>query len=347
MLRSYVQGDDFVGSPNGTAPGQPRSAVNLRHRSEHDLRRQRRDHDHRRWTTLPAGITDGIVALQGKPLLPTPAGQTDRALDVQHDVRPRPDPDLPVRRGRGWRDPDAEQRRAVADTEQCLKCHVGSLYQHGNTRVDNVTMCIICHNSASSEQNNRVAMGVDGVRSVRRQGRPDLRVEDHAAHDPHVRASNGQTARSSSTGPRHLCAGRPTCRCWPNWAASPCEKATPTAAAGVLGLSDCGSAPTRMWRASRSTSTSRRIRGRSTTAWRAMTRTSRRSRIRAEAVATTFNAGRRPWANQLDDTLAGPATAACTTCHQSTDGGSCVPEWLDAADLRERSSDHPRCDPVS
>ena len=52
-------------------------------------------------------------------------------------------------------------RREIADTEQCLKCHVGSLYQHGNTRVDNVTMCIICHNSASSDQNNRVLMGVD------------------------------------------------------------------------------------------------------------------------------------------------------------------------------------------
>ena len=47
-------------------------------------------------------------------------------------------------------------RREIADTGQCLKCHVGSLYQHGNTRVDNVTMCIICHNSASSDQNNRV-----------------------------------------------------------------------------------------------------------------------------------------------------------------------------------------------
>ena len=51
-------------------------------------------------------------------------------------------------------------RRAIADTSACLKCHVGSLYQHGNTRVDNVTMCIICHNSASSEQNVRTQMGV-------------------------------------------------------------------------------------------------------------------------------------------------------------------------------------------
>ena len=38
----------------------------------------------------------------------------------------------------------------------------------------------------------------------------------------------------------------------------------------------------------------------------------------SQAVATTFNAGAAPWANQLDDTLGGPATTACTTCHQSS-----------------------------
>ena len=54
----------------------------------------------------------------------------------------------------------ATPRRVIADTKECLGCHVGSLYQHGNTRVDNVTMCIICHTSASSEQNNRTLMGV-------------------------------------------------------------------------------------------------------------------------------------------------------------------------------------------
>jgi hypothetical protein len=56
-------------------------------------------------------------------------------------------------------------RRPIVDTGECLKCHVGSLYQHGGNRVDNVKMCIICHNSASSEQNVRVGMGVDASES--------------------------------------------------------------------------------------------------------------------------------------------------------------------------------------
>ncbi len=54
----------------------------------------------------------------------------------------------------------APARRTVVDTSQCLKCHVGSLYQHGNTRVDNANMCVICHNPASSEQNVRTSMGI-------------------------------------------------------------------------------------------------------------------------------------------------------------------------------------------
>jgi hypothetical protein len=37
----------------------------------------------------------------------------------------------------------------------------------------------------------------------------------------------------------------------------------------------------------------------------------------SQAVATTLDAGVAPWANQLDDTLQGPAMAACMSCHQS------------------------------
>ncbi len=69
----------------------------------------------------------------------------------------------------------ATPRRAIADTSACLKCHVGSLYQHGNTRVDNVTMCIICHNSASSDQNNRVTMGVTAAEAY--DGKPGQTYE--------------------------------------------------------------------------------------------------------------------------------------------------------------------------
>jgi len=53
------------------------------------------------------------------------------------------------------------ERRDVVDSGECLKCHVGSMYQHGGNRVDNVEMCNLCHNPASNEQNVRVGMGVD------------------------------------------------------------------------------------------------------------------------------------------------------------------------------------------
>jgi hypothetical protein len=39
-----------------------------------------------------------------------------------------------------------------------------------------------------------------------------------------------------------------------------------------------------------------------------------------KGVATTIDAGAAPWNNQLDDTLQGANTAACTSCHQ--DGAS-------------------------
>ena len=96
-------------------------------------------------------------------------------------------------------------RREIADTGQCLKCHVGSLYQHGNTRVDNVTMCIICHNSASSDQNNRVLMGVD--KSEAYDGKVgqtyELKTMLHAIHS----AGTGLAPYVDLSDPRHLCLG--------------------------------------------------------------------------------------------------------------------------------------------
>ena len=101
----------------------------------------------------------------------------------------------------------AAPRREIADTAQCLKCHVGSLYQHGNTRVDNVTMCIICHNSASSDQNNRVAMGVDQSEAYDGQvGQTyELKTMLHAIHS----AGDGPGRRSRSIGPAASMPGRP------------------------------------------------------------------------------------------------------------------------------------------
>ena len=167
FLRTYAQGDDFILGKSTSAPGQPGtltlSATNTACAANVATTTWAVDKD------VPAG-TRGYVALQGKPQLPLPAGFDKTVSDYEFTnmyVRvPTPDREFVV--GTGAK--PATERRAIADTAECLKCHVGSLYQHGNTRVDNVKMCGACHNSASSEQNNRVAHGRRQVRSVRRPG---------------------------------------------------------------------------------------------------------------------------------------------------------------------------------
>jgi len=47
-----------------------------------------------------------------------------------------------------------ERREAVLD-RNCLKCHRGTLYQHGGDRVDNEQLCVICHNPSAGEKNVR------------------------------------------------------------------------------------------------------------------------------------------------------------------------------------------------
>ena len=108
----------------------------------------------------------GRVAIQGKP----------RILNVD----PTPDPvfadeygtTMPVRAVTptyDWVIGDgaaAPARRAVVDSSLCLNCHVGSLYQHGGNRVDNVDMCMLCHNVAANDQYVRVNdFGVDASES--------------------------------------------------------------------------------------------------------------------------------------------------------------------------------------
>ncbi len=146
MLRNYAQGDDFI-LGQASAPGQA-AAVNLTADNTACVGLVAT-------TTIPVDAVDatvGRVALQGKPGLPSPANPAE-LLRVRV---PTPVYDWVL----GTDDP-APARRAIVDTGECLKCHVGSLYQHGGNRVDNVDMCILCHNSASNEQSVRVELGVD------------------------------------------------------------------------------------------------------------------------------------------------------------------------------------------
>ena len=150
MLRSYAQGDDFIIGTSTTAPGQALSVDVTVDNTACAAGVAT--------TTIPADVVDasidrGIVALQGRPWVLSPI---DAATAIQ--VRAKT-PTYEWMIGSG--DAPLMVRRDIVDTGECLKCHVGSLYQHGGDRVDNVGMCILCHNSAANEQNVRVGMGVD------------------------------------------------------------------------------------------------------------------------------------------------------------------------------------------
>jgi len=82
----------------------------------------------------------------------------------------------------------ARTRRLVSFTRgwmpKCLACHLGSLYQHGGNRVDNVDLCVTCHNPAANEKNNRVNMGVVATEAYAgKVGESyDMRNRVHAIH---------------------------------------------------------------------------------------------------------------------------------------------------------------------
>jgi OmcA/MtrC family decaheme c-type cytochrome len=147
IYRSYAQGDDFIIGMDSGGPGQAgRANVTV-------------DNTvcagNVATTTIPVDTVDadkGRLVMGGKPLVLNPADATD----TMGARVPTPTFDWLV--GVGGK---AMDRRTVVDTSLCLQCHVGSLYQHGGDRVDNVDMCLVCHNAASNEKSVRVGLGVD------------------------------------------------------------------------------------------------------------------------------------------------------------------------------------------
>jgi OmcA/MtrC family decaheme c-type cytochrome len=152
MLRNYAQGDDFILGESTSAPGQPTS-VNLSIDNTECAGLVAT-------TTIPvenvaASVERGRVALQGKPWVLSADPNDEDGVMQARVVTPTYEWTI------GDGAPPLMARRAIVDTTRCLKCHEGSLYQHGGNRVDNVDLCILCHNSASNEKYRRVAMGVD------------------------------------------------------------------------------------------------------------------------------------------------------------------------------------------
>ena len=259
----------------------------------------------------------GIVALQGKPQIPLPADFNDPQYSPEYEwpaeyVRvPTPTYEFVV--GSGL--PPTTMRREIVGNDQCLTCHVGSLYQHGNTRVDNTKMCVMCHNSASSDQNNRATMGVTASEAYDGQvGQTyELKTMLHRIHtsgestDPFViYRTRGiyAWAESESDIPN-----------WPGVACAPDQPgktlvygADPAVAVSCQPhifyeptyprqFNDCAAC---------------HVDG-----------SADNTPEQSEAVATTLDTGAAPYGPgppaQLNDTLQGASAAACTSCHTSTD----------------------------
>ena len=319
MLLSYAQGDDYIlGQAN--APGQA-NATTLN--KDNTTCAATAPYTATTVINREAGAPTsgrGIIALQGKPLIPVPAGFADTEhadawlfpdktkANIQYVRVPTPTYEYVL--GTGAK---ATARRVVADTSDCLGCHVGSLYQHGNTRVDNVTMCIICHNPASSEQNVRVRMGVDTTEAYDgKVGQTyEFKTMLHAIHSAGLDNDPYVVYRT-----RGIYAWVSEDATLPNWPAV----STPTLVFGGDPAVPQATQPHNLYRPTYPRDARQcsacHVAGFDTIPDQSM------------AVATTIDAGAcesncgttsAVWRGQLDDTLQGASAAACTSCHSTTE----------------------------
>jgi len=287
VYRNYAQGDDFILGQSTSAPGQAlyvdatvdntTCAGNVA------------------TTTIPVDDVDaerGRVALGGKPLV---VSVLDPAGTMQARV-PTPTYDWLVGDGGA-----APERRYVVDTaEKCLTCHVGSLYQHGGDRVDNLDMCILCHNSASNEKNVRVGMGVDESEAY--DGKVgetfEMKTMLHRIHSARTEGSPPYLVYRN----RGIYAFAPDTSGLPNW---------PGTGQQVV----FGSDPEVTTNHNFHSATYPR-------ALKACTACHTKGFAvipdQTKAMATTVDAGSTEWINQLDDVLQGAATTACITCHKDS-----------------------------
>jgi OmcA/MtrC family decaheme c-type cytochrome len=299
MLRSYAVGDDFIiGTAN--APGQP-NAVNVTTTNTTCT-------GNVATTTIPvdAAIEDGtrgMVALQGKPVVPNadPSAAAPMAVRAVTPIR-----EWVVGTGAL----PAETRREIADTNDCRSCHVGSIYQHGGNRVDNVVMCAMCHNSASTEQNVRTdfyggltaAESYDGLVGQTYE----LKTMLHAIHaaDPDEPVGTRPIVIYRSRGIYAFAPDVSLLQNWPGTGSQPVFGSDDgtgqprmqthyfTAPTYPRPISECGAC---------------HVDGFQTIP------------DQAKAVATTLDTGSVLWQDLTDDVLQGAGAASCVSCHQGTD----------------------------
>ena len=287
VYRNYAQGDDFILGQSTSAPGQ---ALNVTMTVDNTTCA-----GGVATTTIPVdlGVTaeKGRLALGGKPLVVSVA---DPAATMAVRV-PTPTYDWVVGDGAA-----ALDRRNVVDTGQCLSCHVGSLYQHGGDRVDNVDMCILCHNSASNEKNVRVGMGVDASEAY--DGKVgetfEMKTMLHRIHS----AGQADSPPYLVYRNRGIYAFAPDTTGLPNWPGTGQQVVFGSDPAFTTNhnfhaptypraLNDCAACHTADFMVIPD---------------------------QTESMVATVDAGSTVWEDRVDDVLQGAATTACITCHKDS-----------------------------
>jgi OmcA/MtrC family decaheme c-type cytochrome len=338
ILKGVAQGNDWVnaGQTGTVSPGQP---VNVSLTTTNTVCSTNVATSTIAADTYPAAAaTKGIVAIQGKPQV-----RFTPAIGTNHEVI-KVRAKSPIREfllADGAAPASTDLRRGIVDTAKCLACHKGSLYNHGDTRVDNNDLCVMCHNPASSEQQNRLSMGVTTAEAYDGKiGQTyDMRTMVHAVH------SAGETGvplayyRSNGVYFFGSKAALAKVTWWPSTGGVTCSGSegavTYYEVYGSVANGTTDRVPTVNTDGTCNTTT-----GPLSTAgvWRI------HNFIEvhypqplnncgachaagwvpaavdgSKAVAVTVDAGAAPWGNQLDDVLMGPTAASCMTCHQSSD----------------------------
>ena len=338
FIKAYAQGDDWVNA-NRTgvqSPGQPATSSTLAAAN----------------TTCSANVattttpvdpvlaapvgTKGTMALQGKPQLrfASAAGTTGEFIQARAKS-PTYNFVVPAADGAAVA---GAPRRNIVDTGKCLDCHLGSLYQHGGNRVDNVDLCVTCHNPAANEANVRIGYGVTTAEAY--DGKPgeayDMRTMIHAIHSagetsmPYViYRTRGIYAFGSVTAIADLKATKN----WPTTGGITCATLEgPVTWFPVYGSITSGTVPVVQ---PDGTCTQTGTPASTNGTWQihneivvhypnhlndcgaCHTGNSQTGfGNQAQRMAVTVDAGPSPWGNQADDVLRGAGAQSCTTCHQ-------------------------------
>ena len=328
ILQGMAQGDDWVnaGRTGNQAPGQPYS-TNLTGSNTTCSGNVATSNIPNQAYTVTGD--KGVVALQGRAQVLF-AGNGKVILVRSKD----PTYEYALTDGAA-----ATARRAIVDTAKCLNCHSGSLYQHGGNRIDNVNLCIVCHNPAANEGNNRQLFGVTAATAY--DGKPgeayDLRNMIHALHaggETNMPYVVYRTRGIYFFGSQAALDGYIADRHWPN---DPTQGVTCVNAEGATvtyykvwgsiaqgnkpgvdaqGNCTTGAASTDgAWQIHNATivdypSGLNRCDACHASNWRPA------AVDPTKGVAVTVDPGVAPFGNQLDDVLWGPTSASCMSCHQ-------------------------------